>query len=119
LLGVDYLNGETIAGRVKQVMEKETSGVYSIFAENGAIRNCSSGNPLINGFGDSNGKRAEHFKKGDALLVLDRTSQKIVEAKTVAINYVELFQPVIIFEMDTAEHTFVSGGIVSHNIREK
>jgi hypothetical protein len=115
LLGVNCMNGETIAGRVKHVMEKETSGVYSIFAENGAVVNCSPSHPLIEGFGDRDGKRAELFKEGDALLVFDRASQKIVEAKTTAINYVEIFQPVLMFEMDTLEHTFVSGGIISHN----
>ena len=109
------MNGETIAGRVKHVMEKETSGVYSIFAENGAVVNCSPSHTLIEGFGDRDGKRAELFKEGDALLVFDRASQKIVEAKTAAINYAEIYQPVIIFEMDTHEHTFVSGGIISHN----
>lgn len=115
LLGVNCMNGETIAGRVKHVMEKETNGVYSIVAENGAVVNCSPSHPLIAGFGDRDGKRAELFKEGDSLLVFDRASQKIVEAKTAAINYVEIYQPVIIFEMDTREHTFVSGGIISHN----
>ncbi len=115
LLGVNCMNGETIAGRVKHVMEKETSGVYSIFAENGAVVNCSPSHDLIEGFGDIHGKRAELFKEGDALLVFDRTSQKIIEAKTTAISYVEIFQPVLMFEMDTLEHTFVSGGIISHN----
>ena len=115
LLGVNCMNGETVAGRVKHVMEKETSGVYSIFAENGAVVNCSPSHHLIEGFGDTTGKLAKQFKEGDRLLVFDRASGKIVEAKTTAINYVEIFQPVITFEMDTAEHTFVSGGIISHN----
>jgi len=119
LLGVNCMNGETVAGRVKHVMEKETSGVYSIVAENGAVVNCSPSHPLIEGFGDRDGKRAELFKEGDALLVFDRASRKIVEAKTAAINYAEIYQPVIIFEMDTAEHTFVSGGIISHNLINK
>ncbi len=115
LLGVNCMNCETIAGRVKRVMEKETSGVYSIVAENGAVVNCSPSHPLIEGFGDTKGKRAEVFKEGDLLLVYDRASGKIVEAKTTAINRVEIYQPVLMFEMDTAEHTFVSGEIVSHN----
>ena len=118
LLGVNCLNGETVAGRVKHVMEKETSGIYSIFAENGAVVNCSASHDLIEGFGDTIGKRAELFKEGDSLLVFDRPSQKIVEAKTTAIGYVEIYQPVLMFEMDTAEHTFVSGEIVSHNKKE-
>lgn len=115
LLGVNCMNGEMIAGRVKHVMEKETSGVYSIFAENGAVVNCSPSHLLINGFGDSNGRRAELFKEGDPLLVLDVKSRKIVEAKTTAINYVEIYQPVLMFSMDSAEHTFTTDGIISHN----
>ena len=115
LLGVNCMNGETVAGRVKHVMEKETSGVYSIVAENGAVVHCSPSHLLIKGFGDTKGKRAEVFKEGDPLLVFDRASGKIVEAKTTAINRVEIYQPVLMFEMDTAEHTFVSGEIVSHN----
>ncbi len=119
LLGVNCINGETIAGRVKHVMEKETSGVYSIVAENGAVVNCSPSHDLIEGFGDTHGKHAELFKEGDCLLVFDCASQKIVEAKTTAINYVEIYQPVLMFEMDTREHTFVSGGIISHNQRKQ
>ncbi|MDQ3181149.1 MAG: hypothetical protein M3Q33_11580, partial [Acidobacteriota bacterium] len=83
------------------------------------VINCSPSHTLIEGFGDRDGKRAELFKEGDALLVFDRASRKIVEAKTAAINYAEIYQPVIIFEMDTTEHTFVSGGIISHNQEQK
>ncbi|MFL6374812.1 MAG: PqqD family peptide modification chaperone [Pyrinomonadaceae bacterium] len=116
LLGVNCINGETISGRVKHVMEKTTRGVYSIVAENGAVVNCSPSHDLIQGFGDTKGKRAELFREGDKLLVFHRPSGKIVEATTAAINYVEIDQPVLMFEMDSREHTFISGGIISHNV---
>jgi hypothetical protein len=115
LLGVNSINGETIAGRVKRVLERETSAVYSIVAENGVVVNCSPSHLLINGFGDTTGKRVDQFKQGDSLLVFNRSSKKNVEAKTAAINYVEIYQPVLMFSMETAEHTFISDGILSHN----
>jgi hypothetical protein len=116
LLGVNCLNGETIEGRVKHVMKKSATRIYSIVAENGAVINCSPSHDLIEGFGDTDGKRAERFQVGDALLIHDQESGRIVETKTAAISYAEFFQPVIMFEMDTKEHTFVSGGIISHNV---
>lgn len=115
LLGVNCINGETVAGRVKKMSEKSANSIYSLVAENGAVIHCSSSHPLITSFGDINGKRADLFCEGDPLLVFDSESQKIVEAKTAVVNQVKIFQPVILFEMDTREHTFISGGIVSHN----
>ena len=115
LLGVNCFNGEKIAGRVKAKQETYASEIYSITAESGDVLQCSPSHPLIRGFGDRDGTPVERFKTGDRLLVHDCTANRIVEAKTVRVERIPLAQPVILFEMDTFEHTFVSGGIISHN----
>lgn len=115
LLGVNCFNGEMIAGRVKAKQELQANEIYSIVAESGDVIQCSPTHPLIHGFGDWEGTSIERFKIGDALLVHDRKTNRIVEAKTASIERIQLAQPVILFEMDTFEHTFVSGGIISHN----
>lgn len=84
-------------------------------SESGDAIQCSPSHPLIAEFGDRDGTRAENFKAGDALLIYDEATGRIVEAKTIAVERIKVAQPVILFEMDTFEHTFVSGGVVSHN----
>ena len=115
LLGVNCFTGEMIAGRVKAKQHLHADEIYAITAESGDVVQCSPTHPLIAGFDDADGTQIDNFKIGDALLVHDQTKNRIVEAKTVAIERIQVAQPVILFEMDTFEHTFVSGGIVSHN----
>ena len=76
---------------------------------------CSPSHPLIAGFGDADGTPVENLKVGDALLIHDKKKNRVVQAQTFAIERIRVAQPVILFEMDTFEHTFVSGGIISHN----
>lgn len=115
LLGINCINGEKVAGKVKKIMKFSAKGFYSITAESGDSVQCSPTHPLINGFGDKWGKPVEQFRAGDSLLVYDQRQQRIVEAKTVGVEYIKVSQPVIIFEMDSREHTFISSGIISHN----
>lgn len=115
LLGVNCFTGEMIAGRVKASQRLHATEIYTITAESGDVIQCSPTHPLIAGFGNADGKQIENFKIGDALLVHDQTKNRIVEAKTVAVERIQIAQPVILFEMDTFEHTFISGGIISHN----
>jgi len=119
LLGINCINGEKVGGRVKAVKRISAEGFYSLTAESGDVVQCSPSHPLINGFGDKWGKKASRFREGDSLLVFEKKSKRIVEAKTIVVEYINVPQPVIIFEMDTTEHTFVSGGIVSHNLVAK
>jgi Coenzyme PQQ synthesis protein D (PqqD) len=115
LLGVNCFSGEMIAGRVKAKQELHADEIYAITAESGDVIQCSPTHPLIAGFGDKDGTQIENFKIGNALLVHDKATSRIVEAKTVSIERIQVAQPVILFEMDTFEHTFISGGIISHN----
>lgn len=115
LLGVNCFSGAMIAGRVKAKQELYAHEIYSVIAESGDAIQCSPSHPLIAGFGDVDGTPIENFKVGDALLIHDVETNRIVEARTAAIERIQLAQPVILFEMDTFEHTFVSGGIISHN----
>lgn len=115
LLGVNCFNGEMITGRVKAKQRLRADEIYLITAESGDVICCSPSHPLIAGFGDVDGTQVERFKTGDALLVHDRETNRIVEAQTASVERIQLAQPVILFEMDTFEHTFISGGIISHN----
>lgn len=115
LLGVNCFNGAMIAGQVRARQELSADEIYSVIAESGDVVHCSPSHPLIRGFGDWEGTSVERFKIGDSLLVHDIKTNRIVEAKTVSVERIRVAQPVILFEMDTPEHTFVSGGIISHN----
>lgn len=101
---------------MKNMRKHQSNGFYSLTTESGNTIHCSASHPLIEGFGDKWGKRTELFNASDRLLVYDEKLRRVVEAKTVRAECVRLPQPVITFEMDTAEHTFISGGIVSHNM---
>ena len=115
LIGINCLNGEKVAGRVKAKKEVSTAEVYALTAESGDVIQCSPSHPLIKGFGDIDGTPIELLEVGDKVLTYDEATGCVAETKTVAVERIKIWQPVILFEMDTFEHTFISGGIVSHN----
>lgn len=115
LIGINCLNGEKVAGRVKAKKEVQTAEIYALTAASGDVIQCSPSHPLIKGFGDIDGTPIELLEVGDKVLTYDEATGRVTETKTVAVERIKIWQPVILFEMDTFEHTFISGGIVSHN----
>jgi len=115
LTGVRAENGEFVAGAVASVVEVVAPGFYTFVAESGDVVNCSPTHALLRGYGDRDGTPAAQFKPGDPLLVRDAQSGRAIESPIISAAYVDLAQPVLLFEMDSSEHTYVTGGIVSHN----
>lgn len=115
LSGVRADTGEVVPGRVAAVIRFAAAGFYTLVAESGDVVSCSETHPLIRGFGDWEGTQARQLKPGDPLLVRDVRTGRAVESPIVTANYTQLPQPVLLFEMDTKEHTYFTGGIVSHN----
>lgn len=115
LMGVRTDTGEFVPGVVGSVHEFDVPGFYTFVAKSGDVVSCSPSHPLIRGLGDRDGTRAEGLKPGDPLLVHDPRTGLAVESPIVTANYTEVPQPVLLFEMETVEHTYFTGGIVSHN----
>jgi hypothetical protein len=116
---VDTLTGNVVTGTVKAVYEANTSRMYTIVTESGDMLQCSPSHPIITGIGDTLGKPAYKYRAGDSILVYNEYTDSVVESTVASIEYIEIDVPVLIFEMENSEHTFVSSGVVSHNIGRK
>jgi hypothetical protein len=117
LIGVNAESGQAVPGTVRRVVEFSAAGFFTFVAQNGGVVSCSASHPLIKGLGDIDGTQAEALRVGDALLVHDSSSSKMIESPIVSVSFTQVPQPVLLFEMDSAEHTYVTGGIASHNKR--
>jgi hypothetical protein len=118
LFGVRADTGEFVPGTVASVRQVMAPGFYTFVAESGDVVSCSPTHTLIRGFGDYQGTQALELKMGDPLLVHDAPTGRAVESPIATASYSKVPQPVLLFEMDTDEHTYFAGGIVSHNKRE-
>jgi hypothetical protein len=116
---IDQRTGEYFEGTVKSVHEAVASRVYSIVTETGQMVQCSSSHPLITEYGDMRGKAAHKFRTGDSIMVYDYAQSRAVVSKVSSWEYIDKETPVLIFEMENIEHTFISDGVVSHNIEQK
>ncbi len=119
LFGVRADTGEFVPGTVASVRQVTAPGFYTFVAQSGDVVSCSPTHTLIRGFGDYQGTQALELKMGDPLLVHDARTGRAVESPIVTASYSKVPQPVLLFEMDTDEHTYFAGGIVSHNKRQR
>ncbi|MGI8653701.1 MAG: PqqD family peptide modification chaperone [Pyrinomonadaceae bacterium] len=120
LLGVDTVTGAIIAANVKEVFRDYAPRVYELATTSGEVLRCSPTHPLIAGYGAGASKRAAaDFKVGDTVLVHDAAARRAVESSIAAIEVSEGEQSVMIYEMASKEHTYISGGIVSHNAQRQ
>jgi hypothetical protein len=119
LFGVRADTGEFVPGTVASVRQLMAPGFYTFVAESGDVVGCSPTHTLIRGFGDCQGTQAVNLKMGDPLLVHDARTGRAVESPIATASYSKVPQPVLLFEMDTDEHTYFAGGIASHNKQER
>lgn len=119
LMGVKTDTGTIVPGTVASVHEYLVDGFYTFVTQSGEVVSCSATHPLIRGFGDRDGTKATEFLPGDPLLVHDPRLGRAVESTVVSVAYSNVPQPVYVFEMTTDEHTYFTGGIVSHNVSAK
>lgn len=114
---INTVTGEAVWGRVKRVFDGQASRIYSIVAATGAMVQCSPSHPLITGLGDTKGVPSRMFRPGDSIFVYDMG--RGMDSRVESVEYVDAETPVLTFEMENPEHTFVTGDIVSHNINNK
>lgn len=110
-------NGLKVIGTVKNVFKAMTSRIFTFVTDDGAMLTCSPSHPIIAATGEV--RYAHSILNGDAVMVYNLNTDRAHASKIVSVEYIDIPVPVLIFEMENAEHTFVSGGIVSHNISKK
>lgn len=119
LASVNVQTGDIIVSKAKSIYRGRTSRVYTLIAEGGQSVDCSPTHPIITKFGDTFGKHMLKWKTNDSVLVYNEELQRIEESNVIGIEYVDVDTEVLILEMESDEHTYISGGIVSHNIAQK
>ena len=111
--------GRANASRVRAVVPGRTTGVYTLRTDGGYSLSCSPSHPILTGYGNLKGKAAAAFQPGDSILTLHASSSRAEEGRVHTVEFMEARLGVVTFEMEADDHTFVSQGIVSHNIRNK
>ena len=115
LLGVNTYSGQVLPARVSSVGTYYADSFYSLITESGHTLQCSPSHPMMTPEGDIQGERAESLKVRDSVWVMDGQRGWLSPSRLAAVDKIKIQQPVIWFSMESAEHTFISGGIVSHN----
>lgn len=115
---VDPVSGQLRHGRVKSVQPRLAPKIHTLFTECGETLQASPSHLLIAGFGDRYGRPLASFAIGDEILVAVEEN-RIVPSRLSVITTIDMPQPVLGIEMDTWEHTLITGGLVSHNLQPK
>jgi hypothetical protein len=118
LRSVDPVSGATRPGRVQSIHPFLAPRLHTLFTECGAMLQASPDHLLISRFRDRDGQQLTSMQAGNAVLV-STTHGRIVPTRISAITTMERPQTVLGIEMDTWEHTLITGGIVSHNVEPK
>ncbi len=111
--GVDPATGRFHDARVIASRRFRAEELLTFFTETGESVQASPSHLFIAGPGDVLGTRASAFRVGEALMVVGDAGTRSSVITGVERSLVP--QEVVIFELDTVQHCFVSGGIVSHN----
>jgi hypothetical protein len=113
LVSVNNQGGLT-RSRVKRLIPGFTTQLYVIHTKNNSLW-CSPSHPIIQKHSASKGTPAKDLRVGDSVLVDEGL---VVLDRITAIEVLEVpdKHPVIIYELE-GEHTFISGGLVSHNLK--
>lgn len=111
--------GSMVESLVTDVIKTKSDVLYVITTESGRSISCSPSHPVLRGFGDTHGSHAELLNEGDVVLVLDGDVAK--QEQIASIAKIELLEEIelITFQMADTSHTFLTNGIVSHNVEQK
>ena len=115
LRGVDPKTGEFHRARVEECFSFRSEGLMTFFTESGESVQSSASHLFIADAGDALGTRADRFKAGDQFLVYNPERKRAVTSTITAIQTSKVPQEVVNFELNTVEHCYVAGGVVSHN----
>lgn len=108
-------DGSAGASEVEFIHWGTTSLLYTLYTANGKIVRCSPSHPLLTGFADVTGKAARFFRNGDTVLTYAERAEESVIAH---IETIEQTRRVLTFQL-REQHTFITNGIVSHNLAFK
>ena len=115
LAGFDPDAGKLRPARVKAIHQLGAPHTITLFTHSGDFLQASPSHLLLAGLDDPDGTPVADLLPGDPLLVFSADLQRIVPTTLAAIQRDPHPQRVFALEMDTPEHTFLTGGIVSHN----
>jgi hypothetical protein len=113
--GVDPATGQFHNAQVTSCRSFRAEQLLTFFAESGEVVQSSPSHLFISGPGDVRGTKAAALRTGDSFLVYNQEKARAVPSKITAIQTSDIPQEVVIFELDTVQHCFLSGGVVSHN----
>ena len=118
LRGVDPASGQVHPARVASCRQFDAPQLLTFSTSSGEVVKSSPSHLFIVGPGDLLGTRASDFEAGDGIMVFDRRHHRAIPSTVTSIHTSSVPQRVVIFEVDTIEHCFLSGGVVSHNKEE-
>jgi len=116
LRSFDPDSGQVRDGRVAHVWSFTAPHIHTIFTERGDLLRASPSHLLIAGLGDVAGTSMNKFDTDDLLMVYDPVEDRAIQSKVTGVHVSDVPQAVYNFEMWSAEHTYVSAGVVSHNV---
>jgi hypothetical protein len=114
----DYLvNLDGEGSKVSRVIKGITNRLYVITTDKNRQLHCSPSHRLMECAGDEEGKLVCEIKVGDWLWILDEKARKAAE-EVVAIEILDMggMTDVLTFQLE-GHRTYVSNGIVSHNLK--
>jgi hypothetical protein len=115
LRGVDPASGEFHPARVASCHQFDAPQLLTFTTSTGELVKSSPSHLFIGGPGNLLGTRASEFEAGDSIMVFNPRHRRAITSTVTSIHTSQVPQQVVIFELDTVEHCFLSGGVVSHN----
>jgi hypothetical protein len=115
LRGADPASGEFHAARVASCHQFDAPQLLTFTTSTGELVKSSPSHLFIGGPGNLLGTRASEFEAGGSIMVFNPRQRRAVTSTVTSIHTSQVPQQVVIFELDTVEHCFLSGGVVSHN----
>jgi hypothetical protein len=103
---------------VTQVKPCIVNTLYTVTTELGHTVKCSETHKPITSWDDTSGTEIRLLETGNSVLVYDKITNSIVLDKIVNISVETGEFRIIKFSLDSADHTYIAGGIVAHNRKE-
>jgi hypothetical protein len=115
LRGVDPASGVFHPAQVVGCRSFSAQQLLTFTTESGEMVKSSPSHLFVSSPADTHGTPASTFQSGDSLMVLSRQLNRAVASKITSIHTSQVPQQVVMFEVNTVQHCFLSGGVVSHN----
>jgi hypothetical protein len=110
--------GEISSTKLKSIMWGKSDTINFFTTKSGKVLGCTPSHPLITDR-QLAVEKATTLRSGELLLVVNDTVDKVYQDVIESKETLKGRFNVIIFELEDADHTFISGGVVSHNIVQK